>query len=245
MSRTSRLLVVVATVVAVVFGGWIVYATVINDPAAELTAADLDERLASTTTAATASTAAAGTTAPTPATMVRDGVEGKWLIGAGSEVGYRVAETLGGVATEGVGRTDQVEGGITIAGRTITAADFTVDVASIASDSDRRDEQFAGRIMQTDQYPTATFVLSEPIDLGAIPAAGAQITVTATGDLTLRGVTRATAFDLTARVENGRIGVLAKIPIVFADFGIANPSFGPVQTEDVGLLEVLLLLDPA
>lgn len=254
----------VVAVVALAFGGWILYATVINDPADELTTADLQQRLddngtpdTGTPETGTPDTAATDTGTPdtgTPDTAAPDtagsattdgGYDGAWRITTGSEVGYRVAETLGGVATEGVGRTGQVEGGIEITGTTITEATFTVDVASIRSDSSRRDEQFAGRIMETDLYPTASFVLTTPIDIGTIPPEGQDVSLTATGDLTLHGVTKAVMFDLTARVDNGRVGVLASIPVVFADFGIANPSFGPVQTGDEGELEVLLVLDRA
>ena len=249
MSRTRWIIAAVVAVVVLAFGGWILYATVINDPADELTTADLEQRLDDTVPPDTAApdTAAPDTAAPDTASSASNdgGYDGGWRVTTGSEVGYRVAETLGGVATEGVGRTDQVEGGIEITGTTITEATFTVDVASIRSDSSRRDEQFAGRIMETDLYPTASFVLTMPIDIGTIPPEGQDVSLTATGDLTLHGVTKAVTFDLTARVDNGRVGILAAIPVVFADFGIANPSFGPVQTGDEGELEVLLVLDRA
>lgn len=240
----TRIRWIVAAVVAVAvlgFGGWVLYATVLNDPAAELTAEDLADRLDATTVAP--DTTSPDTTPDTAAPVAR--LDGAWRVTTGSEVGYRVAETLGGVATEGVGRTDQVEGGIVLDGTTISEATFSVDVASIRSDSSRRDGQFAGRIMETELYPTADFVLTEPIEIGTIPAEGVDVVVSATGDLTLHGVTRSVTFDLTARIDNGRVGVLAAIPVVFADYGIANPSFGPVQTEDDGLLEVLLVLDRA
>ncbi len=67
----------------------------------------------------------------------------------------------------------------------------------------------------------------------------------ATGELTLRGVTNEVTFDLTARLENGRIGVLGEIPVVFADYGISNPSIGGITTEDDGLLEFVLVFAPA
>ena len=38
------------------------------------------------------------------------------------------------------------------------------------------------------------------------------------------------------------IRVLGRLPIVFADWNIGNPSFGPVTTEDHGVLEFLLNL---
>ena len=168
-----------------------------------------------------------------------------WRITDASELGYRVKEILFGVDTEGVGRTDQITGNLAIAGSTVTQAEFVVDVASITSDESRRDSQFRGRIMSTDEFPTATFALTQPIELGVEPAEGVSVTATAIGQLTLRGVTNPVTFDVTAQLQNGQIGVLGNIPVVFADYGIANPSIGGITTEDNGLLEFVLVFVPA
>ena len=53
------------------------------------------------------------------------------------------------------------------------------------------------------------------------------------------------AFDLTGKVTNGQIGVLGNIPILFADYGIANPSRAGITTEDNGLLEFVIVFTPA
>lgn len=253
MRRTRVVIIVAVVALLAVLGGWVVYATLINDPAAELTTDDLAQRLDATTVPDSAATTTSDATPDTTSDTTLDttpagddgALDGEWSVTDGTEVGYRVAEMLGGISTEGVGRTQQVEGTMSVAGTVITDAEFTVDVASITSDSSRRDGQFSGRIMETSLFPTATFVLTEPIEFGAVPADGESITVSATGDLTLHGVTRSVTFDITARIDSGRIGVLGSIPIVFADYDISNPSFGPVQTEDNGVLEVLLVLEPA
>jgi hypothetical protein len=41
------------------------------------------------------------------------------------------------------------------------------------------------------------------------------------------------------------IGVQGSIPVVFADYKIANPSNGGVETEDHGLVEFVLVFQPA
>ena len=62
-------------------------------------------------------------------------------------------------------------GSVTIDGAgdvfTVTAADLTVDVTTLVSDSDRRDGQIKRRGLETDTYPTATFTLTQPV---VIPA---------------------------------------------------------------------------
>ena len=168
-----------------------------------------------------------------------------WNVTDASQLGYRVKEVLFGVDTEAVGRTNQITGTLTIDGTRVTQAQFTVDVASITSDESRRDGQFTGRIMSTAEFPTAVFTLTEPIELGTAPAEGVEVAATASGDLTLRGVTNPVTFEVTAQLANGRIGVFGNIPVVFADYRIANPSIAGITTEDHGLLEFVLVFEPA
>jgi polyisoprenoid-binding protein YceI len=165
---------------------------------------------------------------------------GTWTVAGGSQVGYRVKEILFGQSNTAVGRTSAVTGTMTMAGAAVTAAHFSVDMTTVTSDQHRRDSQFNGRIMDTASYPTATFTLTQPIQLGSIPAAGATVTEQAVGHLTLHGTTRAVTFSLTARQTGDTISVSGSIPITFADWNIPNPSFGPVSTDDHGVLEFLL-----
>jgi polyisoprenoid-binding protein YceI len=73
-----------------------------------------------------------------------------------------------------------------------------------------------------------------------VPAAGTDINATATGELTLHGVTREVVFQVTARIENGIIGVLGSIDVMFSDYNIDNPSNGFVTTGDTGSIEFVL-----
>lgn len=238
----------VLVAVALVYGAIFVYTEFINDPAPELSFEGRDAELAATTTAAVPATTAPVTaqTTETPATTALAAtVDGTWEATEESEVGYRVKETLAGVDTEGVGRTNQITGTLTIEGTTLTAASFEVDMASVTSDSGNRDNQFRGRIMDVATHPTAAFVLSEPIDFGAVPDGEDPITATATGELTLRGTTNTVTFEVQARLIRGSIEVLGEIPVVFSAYGIPNPSAGPAQVGDEGLLEFLLVFRPA
>ena len=204
------------------------YTKVINPPEDKLNEDDLSAIVSDSSTAPSST--------PTPDV----GITGTWLATSESTVGYRVKEVLGGVDTEGVGRTNQVNGSLTIQETTLLSTVFEIDVASIKSDSSKRDSQFSGNIMDTATYPTATFRLLTPIELGSIPADDQNITATAQGELTMHGVTQQVSFDVTAKIANGIIGVLGSIDITFADYGIANPSNAFVTTGDTGLLEFVL-----
>ena len=135
-------------------------------------------------------------------------------------------------------------GSITIANDQVTAGTFTVDMASVVSDQSQRNAQFDGRIMNVSQYPTGTFALTQPIDLGTIPANGTIKDYAAHGNLTLHGTTKAVTFTLAAEIKNGQIEVQGDIPVLFSDYSIQNPSFaGFVTTQDHGLLEFLLIFN--
>jgi polyisoprenoid-binding protein YceI len=170
----------------------------------------------------------------------QDPAAGTWKVSSGSVVGYRVKEVLFGQSNVAVGRISHISGSITVDGTTVSAGSFTVDMATVTSDQSQRDGQFDGRIMETATYPTATFALTDPIRLGSIPGAGVERTETATGKLTLHGVTRTLTFEVTGRRTGSTVQVAGSIPITFADYDIANPSFGPVTTEDHGVLEFAL-----
>jgi polyisoprenoid-binding protein YceI len=185
---------------------------------------------------------AAGTAGTTVTTAARSGVDGTYSVTLGSQAGYRVEEVLFGQHAEAVGRTNDVTGTITIAGTKVTTGTFTVDMTTVESDEARRDNQFKGRIMNVSSFPTATFALTQPIDLGAVPADGKQITTKATGQLTLHGTTRTVTFTVQAKRTGSTIAVAGSIPVTFADYGIANPSGGPARTEDHGQVEFLLNL---
>ena len=167
-------------------------------------------------------------------------LEGEWLLASDSVVGYRVKEILFGQSTEGVGRTSDVNGSLTIESDSVVDAEFEVAMASLVSDSDRRDRQVNGRILDTATYPTAKFTLTSAIVLTPEAIAGSEFAVAATGELTLRGVTQSVNVELLARLIDGVIEVNGQIEIVFTDWQIPVPSVSGISVENSGLLEFLL-----
>ena len=166
---------------------------------------------------------------------------GTWKPTEASQVGYRVDEVAFGQQQTAAGRTNKVTGSMQIEGQTVKAVDLSVDMASIESDSGRRDNQFRGRIMSVSQFPTATFKLTSPITLTGTTTASTK----ATGELTLRGKTRPVTFDLNAKRQGDDIAVQGSIPIKFEDWAIPNPSFASITTEDHGELEFLVIFTRA
>ena len=232
---------VVALVVLFVGGPFVYINFIKEDAPARLTFDD-----ATTSTAAgsgtTSSTPTSASTAATGTPTAANPIEGTWTVTDGSQVGYRVKEVLFGQSAEAAGRTSDVTGQLTIAGTTVQAASFTADMTTVTSDEGRRDSQFNGRIMNTSQFPEATLTLTQPIDLGSVPGDLVQVTESVTADLTLRGVTQTVTFDLKARRNGANLEVNGSIPIIFADYGIPNPTTAGITTEDHGELEFLIVL---
>ena len=204
----------------------------------------------SATAAAASATAGASATAAAASGGVGDGIDGTWTVdtsiqgsdGSGSFVGYRVQEELAGFgANTAVGRTSGVSGSMTISGTTVTDATFEADLTGLTSDDRNRDRQLGNQGIQTNQFPTATFKLSSPIDLGSVPSDGQEISVSAKGQLTLHGVTKDVEIPLKARLSGNVIVVGGSLPIAFADYGIDKPnSFKVLSIDDTGTMELQL-----
>ena len=227
---------VVVLAIGAVAGPWI-YINLIKQDAPDVLTL---EPSVTTTTAAAKPAEASTTVATTVTTVDTSATDGEWAVVAESIVGYRVKEVIVGQKTEGVGRTSAVTGSLKIADQKVLNAEFSVDMTTLKSDSTRRDRQVNTRILDTATYPTATFVLKEPITLTPEVLAGSELTVNTTGTLTLRGVTKDIAVTLIARLVDDVIEVNGSIELVFADWSIPDPSISAIVVEDRGQLEFLI-----
>ncbi len=160
----------------------------------------------------------------------------------GSFVGFRIDEELRSIgSTTAVGRTAAITGTIGIDGTTLVEAAFEIDLTTITTETTNRDDNVQDAL-ETGDFPTATFALTQPIELGDAAVAGEPVTTKATGDLTLHGVTQSVEFDLEAQLVDGTIVVVGSTDIVFADYGVEVPDGGPViSVDDFGILELQLL----
>ena len=248
MSRSRLLLAIGVVVIAVGIGGFIVYDQVLRgDSAAALTLPTASSTPA--TSSVPAASTAAGTSASTaPATTSDGSVAGTWNVAAGSVAGYRVREQLANLPAESdaVGRTDQVTGSITLESSgsttTLTAGALTVDTTSITSDKSQRDNRMRDEGLQTDQFPTATFTLTKPVEIPAAALAGTASDVTLTGDLTLHGVTKSVEIPAKAQLVNGQVQVAGSLTVPLSDYSITAPNIGGfiVSIADTGTLEFLV-----
>src|ERR1700680_1630081 len=187
-------------------------------------------------------------TGSTPSAAATPGA-GTWTVGSGSVAGYRVREQLASFAapSDAVGRTSAIEGTFTLAqsttGYAVTTATFTVDVTKLTSDQSRRDQRIHSQGLESDRYPTPICQLTTPIGLPAPAASGQTINVSATGALTLHGVTKTVTIPITARLTGSKIELVGSITFPFSQFGMTPPSIGGfVSVQNNATMEFQLLL---
>lgn len=176
-------------------------------------------------------------------------LDGTWKVDPGdSFVQYRVKEQFvrAVVESDATGRTDNVTGTMTINGTTVPAARVDADLSTLTSDKDRRDRAIRTSGLQSEQFPTATFVLTQPITLAQAPRKGEKVTTTATGDFTLHGITRRVTLSLDARWDGRTVQVVGDMPIRFVDYGITPPNIGGfVTVQGQGRMELQLFFTPS
>ena len=217
--------IVVVVIAAVGFGAWYVFGS--REPS--------KPRLSTTAPVDTAGPS-------TPA--------GTWKIVRGDNVyvGYRITEVFAGdvIHKTAVGRTPAVDGTLKIVGNELTATAVTADMQQLASDRGTRDNYIHTHAIESDKFPHSEFKLTKPLTLPAPLRKGVLQRLTATGSLTLHGVTHTIAVPLEARWDGATIEIDASdIPIVLADYKISAPDTGVTTVDNHGYLELSLRFAPA
>jgi len=179
-------------------------------------------------------------------------LRGSWKIAGGSQAGYRVREKLAFLPaqSDAVGRTSQITGEAHFSetnGRlTITAGSFSVAVNTLTSDRSMRDEKIHEIGLESDRYPTATFVLSKPITLPASALVGRAAHVSSAGVVTIHGTSRQETIPLEMSLSGSTLGVVGGITFPWSEFNMTAPSIGGfVNVTDKATMEFDLRLQRA
>ncbi|MER3459207.1 MAG: hypothetical protein C4309_11800, partial [Chloroflexota bacterium] len=159
------------------------------------------------------------------------------LVPEGSEARYRVREQLARLSfpSDAVGATKAISGQIVVnPDGTILSekSKIVVDLTTLRSDENRRDNYIKNNTLQTSRFPTAEFVPREIRGLSSpLPASG-EGTFQLIGDLTLHGVTRPVTWEVTARLDGQTLTGSATTSFTFADFNLTVPQVFVVLSVD-------------
>jgi polyisoprenoid-binding protein YceI len=169
------------------------------------------------------------------------GLDGNWTVTTGSVAGYRVKELFVGETSkhEAVAQTSNVSGSLTLSGDPsayqVTGITFTAaltglhSVDSVAGRNVVQRDSYVSRQMNLQQFPNATFTASA----GSVPATDGSgpVDVSASGTLTIHGVTRDVTATARAQLNGGKIEIVGSMSIDMTDYGVSPPSV-PFTTVD-------------
>ncbi|MCB9139938.1 MAG: YceI family protein [Caldilineaceae bacterium] len=130
------------------------------------------------------------------------------------------------------GSTSNVTGQLTVnfdAG-TVEEGRIVVDMTTLTTDQNRRDNWIREDGPRFNQFPEAVFVVTDVENAPAEYAAGETVTFQLLGDLTVRDVTRPVTFDVTAAVDGSTLTGVAETSLNISDFGIEPPDFANTLT---------------
>jgi polyisoprenoid-binding protein YceI len=169
----------------------------------------------------------------------------------GNAARYRIREQLVGLdlPNDAVGETSGVTGTIAADAKgNIIAAEsrFTVDVSTLKSDKDRRDNFVRRRVLETEANPSVTFVPKSVKGVTLpLPKSGRR-SFEIFGDLTVKGQTRPAVWKVDAQFSPDRVTGAATTSFTFADYGIDQPRVPVVLSVDETIkLELDFTLVPA
>jgi polyisoprenoid-binding protein YceI len=162
-------------------------------------------------------------TASAPSVMLR------FVLAPGEQTArYRVRERLVGhdLPNDAVGETKSITGAIAFdsTGKVVPQeSKFVVDAGTFVSDKNRRDGFVRGRLLDAEQYPSIVMIPTNVRGVALpLPTSGSRA-IEVTGDLTVRGVTRPTAWKGTVQFKDGRVAGSAATEFTFDDFQIEQP----------------------
>jgi polyisoprenoid-binding protein YceI len=192
-----------------------------------------------------AHTAAGAATVPTNITPVV-GFQTFQIVSAQTTASYSVFENLvfeNKPNNDAIGTTHSIQGnfGIKTGSSPLVAnMNITVDLRTLQSDASRRDNFIQQNTLQTDQYPTATFVSVSAKNLPANYSDGQTVHFQLTGNLTMHGKTNKEVFDVQGKVEGTSVTGKATSTIYMTDFGMQPPDLANIA---IAQNKVLITLD--
>ncbi|MFN8634064.1 MAG: YceI family protein [Chloroflexota bacterium] len=158
-----------------------------------------------------------------------------------SSAKFVVDEVLRGSPKTVVGATNQVAGQIALNLNDLDAAQvgtIKINARTLATDEGSRNRMLQNQILQTEQHEYITFTPTRAVGLPDTATVGQPFTFQLVGDLSIRGTSRETTFDVTVTpTAADQLQGQATTTIKYADWGVSVPKVPAVAgvDENVGL----------
>lgn len=169
---------------------------------------------------------ATSSSSPIPST----GLSTFQIVPAQTTASYSVYENLiieNKPNNDAIGTTHSVQGSFKIktgSSPLVAAMKITVDLRTLQTDSQRRDNYVRQNYLESDTYPYAAFVSVSAQGLPPTYNDGQTAHFQLIGNLTLHGKTNKETFDVQGKVASNTITGTATSTIYMTDFGIQPPN---------------------
>jgi polyisoprenoid-binding protein YceI len=157
-----------------------------------------------------------------------------------SEASYDVQEKLAflPLPSRAVGKTQAIEGHFTLTlgpNPRVDDAQFTVDLRTLTSDQNRRDQLIRTQWLESNTYPMAEFRATrvEPLPVGYVE--GQEVPLRITGNMTIRTTTQELTFDTRATLQGNTIRGVGSTFLLMRDFGFEPPNIANAVSVDDGV----------
>lgn len=175
-------------------------------------------------------------------------LDGQWQVVTTRDVnttavGFTFFEILPGERKNTSGSTQAVEGSATVDNEELTAGEIVVDMTEVTTDNQRRDVNVAQKILFTDDFPTASFTVTEPADVSQVPDDGTSGTVTLVGDLEIHGETNQVTHEFDALRDGDLLIISGDLPINRLDYGVESPEFVAAAIDEEGELNIRIAME--
>jgi polyisoprenoid-binding protein YceI len=183
-------------------------------------------------TSAATTTSGVATTCGTP--IPSTGLRTFQIVPAQTTASYKVHENLilrNLPSTDAIGTTHSVQGSFrlrTEASPLVAAMNITVDMSTLQTNEPMRDRFVRRNALETDSYPTATFVSTCAQGLPATYSDGQMVNFQLVGSLTLHGKTNQEVFAVQGRVTGQTVTGTATSTIYMTDFGVQPPNLANI-----------------
>lgn len=144
-----------------------------------------------------------------------------------------------------VGTTQQVEGNLQLNSSDLTNPQalgpnsFTVNIESLTSDDERRDDRIREHNLESSLYPLATFTATSIAGAPAEYSQGEEISFQLQGYLTAREISVPVTFHVTATLTENTIEGKMSTEVQMTDFGFDPPDWAGIRTvENDFIIEV-------
>lgn len=152
------------------------------------------------------------------------------IVPAQTTASYKVRENLilrTLPSNDAIGTTHSVQGSFRIrtgASPLVAAMNITVDLSTLQTDEPMRDRYVRRNSLQTDTYPTATFISTCAQGMPANYSEGQVVQFQLVGNLTMHGKTNKEVFNVQGKVAGNTVTGTASSTISMTDFGIQPPN---------------------